>query len=123
MSPHYNAVELQPTPPPTPLMPTLTVTSKGVLHLHASLREQLGLRHGQPINLLPPGFNDYHWYLDLRPTAPCRVAWYNDTRLRVRGIQLPPGLVVEPLTLHLRTLTPEIANWYPLLPNAFATVR
>lgn len=119
MLPAYNAIEHVPAPP---AMPTLTVTSKGILYLHASIREALGLCHGQPINLVPPVFNSYYWHLDLRPSAKHRIAWYDDTRLRARGILLPPGLVSEPLTLHLHTLTPEYESYYPMLAaHALAT--
>lgn len=119
MLPVYNPIEHVPAPPP---MPTLTVTPKGVLYLHASIKEALGLRDGLPINLVPPVFNSYYWHLDLRPTAKHRIVWYDTTRMRARGIVLPPGLVHESLTLHLHTLTPEYPNYYPLLPaNAFAS--
>lgn len=109
-------------PPPAAPMPTLSITAKGVLHLHASLRERLGLRYGQPINLLPPyAYGDKHWYLDLRPTAARQVLWNENTRMRVEGISLPAGLITTKLTLHLLPGEPEYANYYPLLPaNAFA---
>ena len=112
MLPAYNAIEHVPAPP---AMPTLTVTPKGVLYLHASIKEALGLRDGLAINLVPPIFGSYYWHLDLRPSAKHRIVWYDNTRMRARGILLPPGLVTEPLTLHLHTLTPEYAGYYPLL--------
>jgi hypothetical protein len=108
--------------PPTPLMPTLSITPKGVLHLHSSLFRRLGLRYGQPINLVTPIYKNPYWHLDLRPTAPRRVECYDDTRARARGIDLPPGLVTTTLTLHLLPGEPEYAGYYPLLPeNAFTT--
>ena len=102
-------------------MPTLSITAKGVLHLHASLRERLGLRYGQPINLLPPyAYGDRHWYLDLRPSAARQVSWSENTRMRVEGISLPAGLVTGKLTLYLLPGEPEYPHYYPLLPeNAF----
>jgi hypothetical protein len=111
--------------PPTPLMPTLSITPQGVLHLHADLRERLSLRYGQPINLVPPTFGSYWWYLDLREDAPrpargCRVLWGDDQRMRAKGILLPPGLVTSTLTLYLHTDQPQYPNYYPFLPeNAF----
>lgn len=110
-------------PPPAPQLATLSVTAKGILHLHTSLREKLGLRYGQPIDLLPPyAYGDKYWYLDLRPTAARRVLWNENTRMRVEGISLPPGLITSKLTLYLLPGEPEYANYYPLLPeNAFAT--
>ncbi|MVN78934.1 hypothetical protein GO988_21605 [Hymenobacter sp. HMF4947] len=121
MLPTYNPIQHV---PPTPPMPTLTVTPKGVLYLHTSLREKLGLRDGMPINLVPPNPNidDYYWHLDLRSTAKHRIVWYDNTRMRARGIQLPPGLVTQPLTLHLYTATPEHPGYYPMLAaHALAT--
>jgi hypothetical protein len=119
MLPAYSSPAYPPSPAP---MPTLTVNSKGVVQLHASLRQALGLRHGQPIDLIPPHHNSYYWHLDLRPTALRRVLWYDDSRVRATGISLPPGLVTDRLTLHLRPGPPEYENYYPLLPaNAFAT--
>ncbi len=108
-------------PPPTPPMATLSITAKGILHLHASLREKLGLRYGQPIDLIPPyAYGDKHWYLDLRPVAQRRVQWNNNTRPRAEGIILPPGLVTDKLTLYLLPGEPEYPGYYPLLPeNAF----
>jgi hypothetical protein len=101
MLPVYNPTEHVPAPP---AMATLTVTPTGMLHLHTSLREALGL--------CP----------DLRPTAKHRILWYDNTRMRARGIVLPPGLVTGPLMLHLYTLTPEYEKYYPMLPsNAFSS--
>lgn len=119
MLPTYNPTEHVPAPP---AMATLTVTPTGMLYLHTSLREALGLCPDQPINLVPPVFNSYYWHLDLRPSAKHRILWYDNTRMRARGIVLPPGLVTEPLMLHLYTLTPEYEKYYPLLPaNAFSS--
>ena len=119
MLPVYNPT--QQVPPPAP-MPTLSVNTKGVLQLHASLRERLGLRHGQPIDLIPPVWNSMYWHLDLRPSALRRVLWHDNSRVRALGICLPPGLVESNLTLYLLPGEPEYANYYPLLPaNAFTT--
>jgi len=112
MLPQYNALDHMPAPPP---MPTLRVTPKGILYLHTSLKEALGLRDGLPINLVPPIYGSYFWHLDLRPTARCEIEWYDNTPMRARGILLPPGLVTQPLTLHLHTLTPEHKDYYPML--------
>ena len=107
--------------PPAPApMPTLTITAKGVLHLHAALRQTLGMKHGQPINLVPPSWNSLYWHLDLRPCATCRVSWNDDTSVRAYGINLPPALVTQALTLHLLPGIPAYPHYYPLLPtNAF----
>jgi hypothetical protein len=103
-------------------MPTLTINAKGRLELHASLRQALGLRHGQPINLVPPMWGSYYWHLDLRQTAPRQVLWYDNSRMRATGISLPPGLVTNTLTLHLLPGEPAYPNYYRLLPsNAFTT--
>jgi len=102
-------------------MPTLTVNSRGVLQLHASLRQALGLKYGQPIDLIPPTWNSVYWHLDLRPTALRQVLLYDDSRMRATGISLPPGLVEDRLTLYLLPGEPLYCNYYPLLPaNAFA---
>lgn len=103
-------------------MATLAITAKGRLLLHASLRQALGLVHGQPIDLIPPVWNSMFWHLDLRPSALRRVLWHDNTRVRAEGIKLPPGLVsgTEPLTLYLLPGEPAHKNYYPLLPsNAF----
>ena len=105
-------------------MPTLTITPKGVLHLHTTLRQALGLRHGQAIDLLPPSWNSVYWHLDLRACAARRVVWHDNTRVRAEGIKLPPDLLTASLTLHLLPGDPIYANVYPLLPaNAFTTAR
>ncbi|MGY3091097.1 hypothetical protein ACVWYF_004161 [Hymenobacter sp. UYAg731] len=115
--PAYNPTDHM---PPTPPMATLSVTAKGTLHLHATLRQALGLHHGQPINLVPPAFDSMYWHLDLRPSAPRRVVWHDNTRVRAEGIRLPPGMVSAPLTLYLLPGEPHHAHYYPLLPaNAF----
>jgi len=110
--------------PPPPPMPTLSINRKGTLLLHASLRQALGVQHGQPIDLIPPVWNSVFWHLDLRKSAQRRVVWYDNTRVRAEGIKLPPGLLpdTEPLTLYLLPTTMERAHpdYYPLLAaNAF----
>lgn len=117
VAPAYNPADHVPPPPP---MPTLTVNARGTLYLHAGLVQALGLRHGQPINLRPPEYGSLFWHLDLRPHAPCRVLWHNNTRVRALGIKLPPGLVTDALTLHLMPGQPAYEHYHPLLPaNAF----
>ena len=101
--------------PPPPAMATLSISPKGVMHLHASLRQAIGLRNGQPIDLIPPVWNSVFWHLDLRASAARRVAWYNDTRVRVEGVKMPPGLVTESLTLFLLPGEPAHKDYYPLL--------
>lgn len=110
-------------PPPAAPLPSLSITAKGILRIHASLRERLGLRYGQPINLLPPyAYGDKYWYLDLRPTAARQVLWSENTGMRVQAISLPPGLVTTKLTLYLLPGEPEYTNYYPLLPaDAFTS--
>ncbi|MDO7851385.1 hypothetical protein [Hymenobacter convexus] len=116
--PVYNPDHHIPPPPP---MPTLSIKPKGMLHLHASLRQAISLRHGQPIDLIPPVWNSLFWHLDLRKCATRRVVWYDNTRVRAEGIKLPPGLVTEPLTLYLLPGEPAHPDYYPLLPaNALA---
>jgi len=118
MLPVYSPQAQPPSPAP---MPTLTVNNRGLLQLHASLRQALGLRHGQPIDLIPPVWNSVYWHLDLRPTALRRVLWYDDSRVRATGISLPPDLVKDRVTLYLLPGEPLYENYYPLLPsNAFA---
>lgn len=102
-------------PPPPPLA-TLTISPKGYMALHQSLRVALGLRDGQPINLLPPVYGSAYWHLDLRDTAPARIKWYADNRPRVEGIKLPPGLLTTTLTLHLLPGEPEYPHVHPMLP-------
>ena len=108
--------------PPTPPMATLRVTPKGTLHLHTALRQALGLRPGQPLNLVSPQWDSLYWHLDLRPDAPRRVTWHATTPgLRVESIKLRPGLVLAPLTLYLLPGEPAHPNYYPMLAaNAFA---
>jgi len=107
-------------PPPPPLA-TLAISPNGFLRLHTSIREQLGLRHGQPINLIPPTFGSLFWHLDIRPSARRRTVWYNGTGMRAEGIALPPDLVKEPLLLYLMPGEPAHPGYYPLLPaNALA---
>jgi hypothetical protein len=109
---NYDPAAHIPSPPP---MATLSISPNGYMRLHTSIRWALGLQHGQPINLVPPVFNDIHWHLDLRKTAPRRVVWYKDTGMRAEGIILPPGLVTETITLHLLRAPLEHANYHPLV--------
>ncbi|MBH8558982.1 hypothetical protein [Hymenobacter negativus] len=109
--PPYNPDQHVPPPPP---MPTLTVTPKGVLHLHSSLRERLGLHECQPIDLVPPVWKSLFWHLDLRKCAPRQIYWHAK-KLRADGISLPPGLVTENLLFYLLPGEPGHAGYYPLL--------
>jgi hypothetical protein len=105
------------TPPPAPL-PSITVNAKGWAYPSKALLHKLGLRAGQPIDLLPPSADCPIWQLDLRPTAPRHVEWYADNSPRIRSLKLPAGLVQPgaPLTLTL-PLTPPIGpSLYQLLP-------
>ena len=107
--------------PPTPPMPTATISAKGVLYLHAALVDALGLRSNQAIDLVPPIYGSMYWHLDTRPIAHRRIAWTPNQRPRVLGIQLPPGLVLDTLTLYLLLPHPDNnPDYHPLLPaNAF----
>ena len=99
-------------------MPTLSITAKGILHLHASLREKLGLRYGQPINLLPPyAHGDTYWYLDLRATAPHNIDWYPGKRAKIKRVELPPSLTLpeQGLTLLLLPGPPAYEGFYPMI--------
>lgn len=117
MLPSYNPDLHVPPPPP---MPTLSIKPKGVMHLHASLRQALSIRNGQPIDLIPPVWNSVFWHLDLRPIASRRVVWHTNTQVRVERIKLPPGLVTQSLTLYLLPGEPAHKDYYPLLAsNAF----
>ena len=102
-------------PPPPPLA-TLTITPKGYMVLHQSLRAALGLRAGQAINLLCPVYGSAIWHLDLRDTALARIKWYADSSPRVEGIKLPPGLLTAPLTLVLLGGPLAYADVHPMLP-------
>ena len=102
--------------PPPPPLPTLTISPKGYLALHQSLRIALGLRDGQPINLLAPVYGSPYWHLDLRPDAPHFIKWYAGQRPRVEGIKLPPDLLTTTITLHLLPGEPQYAHVYPMLP-------
>ena len=101
--------------PPPPPMPTLTVTPKGVLHLHASLRERLGLYAGQPVDLVPPVWKSLFWHLDLRKHVATRQVFWHGSKLRADGIVLPPELVCTNLTLYLLPGEPGHPGYYPLL--------
>lgn len=102
--------------PPVPAPPTLTVNAQGCVYPSKALLSQLGLRAGQPADLLPPGADCPTWQLDLRPTALRRICWYADTRPRIRGVRLPTGLVPPGarLTLTLASPTPTAPGLYPL---------
>jgi hypothetical protein len=107
--------------PPPPSPSTLTVNARGRLYPSKALLRQLGLRAGQPIDLLPPTAKCPAWQLDLRPTAPRRIAWHENTRPRVDGLRLPPGLIHpdRPLTLALaEASSPGLYCLTPLLPVA-----
>lgn len=126
--PAYNPAEH--IPPPNELCPTLRVVYRGQqyngqyrAYLSHELTKALGLRAGQPIDLVPPaGGRSRFWHLDLRPTAKRRVAWYADTRPRIDSFKLPPRLVKpsRPLVLELMPGVPEYAGYYPLQPQARA---
>ena len=116
--PPYNPADHM---PPTPPMPTSSLSAKGILYLHTALVEALGLRPNQAVNLVSPIYGSLYWHLDLRPTAPRRITWTPNQRPRVEGLKLPPGLVTAALTLHLLPGEPPHEDYYPLLPaNAFA---
>lgn len=74
--------------------------------------------------LVPPEEGQQYWHLDLRPTAPNRIAWSGSTSqpkraqsARIRGIELPTGLLTQNLTLHLIPVQPHYPNYYLLLPT------
>jgi hypothetical protein len=126
MLPTYDPIlNMPPAPPP----PSLTIAPNGTLYLTKPLMTALGLEAGAAINLVPPVYGDKYWHLDLRDTAPCKIDWSGSTSTavrgqspRVRGIKLPPGLVVEPLRLFLLPLERRHPKYIPLLPaNAFAS--
>lgn len=109
--------------PPQAAPPTLTVNARGRLYPSKALLRKLGLRAGQPIDLLPPSTEYPAWQLDLRPTAPRRIAWHENTRPRVDGLRLPAGLINPdtPLTLVLaENSSPGLYCLTPLLPTATA---
>jgi hypothetical protein len=107
-------------PPPAPL-PSLQVTEAGKLYLTQALMHTLGLRNGSRIGLVPPVFGSMYWHLDLRSTAPRAVEWSTPSQgPRVKGIILPPGLVLKSLRLYLLPGEPAHPKYYSLLPaNAF----
>ena len=107
-------------PPPAPLA-TLTITPKGLLIPHQSLRAALGLRAGQPINLLVPVYGSAIWHLDLRDIALARIKWYADSSPRVEGIKLPPGLLTAPLTLVLLGGPLSYPDVHPMIAYAPVT--
>jgi hypothetical protein len=108
-------------PPPAPA-PTLTVTAKGRVYPSKALLTKLGLRAGQPADLLPPSADCPNWQLDLRPTARRRICWHADTSPRIRGVRLPAGLVAPeaPLLLALCPTEQTGAGLYLLAPVACA---
>ena len=112
-APTYNPELHMPPPPP---MPTVAISPQGVLYLHQSIRTALSLRDGQPINLVPPGFDSVYWHLDLRPTAARRISRTKERRARAEGIRLPPGLLAHTLTLHLLPGAPAYPHYYPMVP-------
>lgn len=103
-----------PPPPPRPL--TLTVNAKGRVYPGKPLLQKLGLRAGQPIDLLPPSVERTSWQLDLRPAAARRIRWYADTRPRIDGVRLPAGLLPPgtSLTLALVPTDQTGPGLYPL---------
>jgi hypothetical protein len=107
--------------PPLPydFMPPLTLTAKGTAVLSLPLITKLNLRAGQPAHL----FTSHHtrspyWYLDLRPSAPHNIDWYPGKKPKIKGLQLPEGLLEadQHLTLLLVPGEPQFADIYPLLP-------
>ncbi|MGI4862609.1 MAG: hypothetical protein ACRYFZ_01710 [Janthinobacterium lividum] len=102
--------------PPLAVWPTLTVTARGRVYLSKALLTTLGLRAGQPVDLLPPSAEHAPWQLDLRPTAARRLHWYPDTRPRIDGVRLPAALVAAGvrLTLALAPTPGPGLRLYPL---------
>ncbi|TDN38268.1 hypothetical protein E4631_06130 [Hymenobacter sp. UV11] len=102
-------------PPPSPT-PTLTLTAQGRLYPSKILLTTLGLRVGQPIDLLPPGADCTGWHLDLRPTARLHISWHAATRPRINGVRLPAGLLAPgtKLTLALGAAQPHCPGLYQL---------
>ena len=122
--PPYDELMHAPAPP---AMPTMTLSPRGTLYFTKAAMNALGLSSGSPANLVPPPFGSVYWHLDLRPTAPLSINWSGSLSVqrrcqspRLRGIALPPGLVLSSLTLHLMPGAPHHPLYYPLLPaNAF----
>jgi hypothetical protein len=117
--------------PPAPPLPSLQVNpAAGQYHTHQlyltlALVKALKLQPGDRVALVPPVYGTDYWHLDLRSTSPNARAldWPNpENGPRVRGIRLPPGLVVQPLRLLLLPdEQPPHPGYYRLLsPNAFA---
>jgi hypothetical protein len=118
MLPTYKPTEH--LPPPVDLLPTLTVNSKGCAYLSRALADKLKLEAAQRIDLYPPSGHTPFWHLDLRSVAGRTLAWYADTRPRIRGIKLPDGLILPGQLLELQLLPgePAFAGFYPLIANA-----
>jgi hypothetical protein len=110
-------------PPPLKLLPTLSINAKGRVYLSRDLMERLGLRDGQPANVVPPAdpTKDPCWHLDLRSKCRHKVSIYKSARPRIEFIKLPSGLIApgQPLRLQLVPGDPEFIGWYPLLPDAY----
>lgn len=123
MLPDYNPT--QHIPPARNLFPTLTISSSGTAYLSHQLITALALRNKQPATLVPPPQGSEYWHLDLRPIAERAICWYADTRPRIRGIKLPPGLVLpeHPLRLCLVPGDPAFPGLYRLLPDAYFTPK
>jgi hypothetical protein len=115
----------QHVPPARNLFPALTISSSGNAYLSLDIIHQLGLRNRQPGTLVPPPPGSDSWHLDLRPSAGRVICWYADTRPRIRGIKLPPGLVLpgQPLRLCLVPGDPAFPGFYRLLPDAYFTPK
>lgn len=107
-------------PPPIDLLPTLRVNARGRVYLSQALVQKLCIRNAQPANLLPPSNGSKFWHLDLRPVAPLRVKWYDDTRPRIEFVDLPEGLISTSQRLQLVPGEPAFPGFYPLLPDALA---
>jgi hypothetical protein len=115
--------------PPAPPLPSLQVKpAAGPYHTHTlyltqALMQALSLQAGSRVALIPPVYGTEYWHLDLRPTSPNARAidWPSSAAgPKVRGIRLPPGLVVEPLRLLLLPDEPPHPRYYRLLsPHAF----
>ena len=113
----YNAAQYM---PPQSLLPTLSVSAKGHVYIRSALRTHLGLSPNQPIDLIQPNHGSPYWHLDIRPVAPSRLYWYEDTRPKLIMSRLPlAGLVRigRPLVLRLLPGEPAYAGFYPLVPD------
>lgn len=107
-------------PPSAPTMPRLVLKATGKAYLSQELIVALNLRAGQPATLYSPWWNSQYWYLDLRPTAPNNIDWYPGKRAKIKGIELPPELLLpeQGLSLALLPGPPAYPNYYPLVPVA-----